>query len=153
MDRRDMKFYTADRVLADLDYILDNTFVTFGDQVYRQTLGVPMGFACSPMIAVLMLCYYELRGLRDIVTLAGTRGRRVDSTWGELSLARGGRERLLDLACRVSSWGTAGGGARRGQFADGAPPRPHKARRRRRPPEVEPRRQQLRRQLCWWRRQ
>ena len=97
-----MKFYTADRVLADLDYILDNTFVTFGDQVYRQTLGVPMGFACSPMIAVLMLCYYELRGLRDIVTLAGTRGRRVDSPWGQLSLARGGRERLLDLACRAS---------------------------------------------------
>ena len=97
-----MKFYIADRMLADLDYILNNTFVTFGDQVYRQTLGVPMGFACSPMIAVLMLCYYELRGLRDIVTLAGTRGRRVDSPWGQLSLARGGRERLLDLACRVS---------------------------------------------------
>ncbi|KAL1529183.1 hypothetical protein AB1Y20_000142 [Prymnesium parvum] len=96
-----MKYFSAADILSDLDFVLDNTFVTFGDAVYRQQLGVPMGFACSPMVAVLMLCFYELRMLRSLVRTADTPGR-VESPWGLIPTARGGRERLLGLAARLS---------------------------------------------------
>jgi hypothetical protein len=43
--------------------VLDNIFVTFGSRVYRQRLGIPMGFSSSPMMAVLMLAVYELQWL------------------------------------------------------------------------------------------
>ena len=101
LDSAEIKHFSADTLLKDLDFVLDNTFVTFGDSVYRQRLGVPMGFACSPMIAVLMLCYYELRMLRQLVSTANGQGT-VDSPWGQIDLAQGGRHKMLDLAARLS---------------------------------------------------
>ena len=102
-DHSDRKFYTARRIMEELRFVLANTFVTFGDLVYRQKSGVPMGFACSPMIAVLMLCVYELRSLRRIVAMAARQLGWVDTPWGVCNTAQSSvRTRLLDLACRFS---------------------------------------------------
>ena len=38
-----------------------------GDDIFRQTLGVPMGFSCSPMLAVTMLAFFEIAFVRRLV--------------------------------------------------------------------------------------
>ena len=43
-------------------YLLDNIFIRFGTKVYRQTIGIPMGTNCAPLVADLFLLCYE-RGL------------------------------------------------------------------------------------------
>ena len=32
-------------------YLLDNIFIIFGTEVYRQTIGIPMGTNCVPLVA------------------------------------------------------------------------------------------------------
>ena len=66
-DKTKCKNYDAARLLSDIDFILDNIYVTVGEGIFRQTLGVPMGFSCSPMLAVLMLAFFELRQVRRMV--------------------------------------------------------------------------------------
>ena len=102
--RRGAKFYDAGRILQALDYVLDNIFVTFGEKMYQQRLGVPMGFACSPMFAVLLLAFYELSfvrkwggRIRDAVESAP-----VQTPWGVMpwSAARTRMARLVGDTAR-----------------------------------------------------
>ena len=57
-----MKHYTTwtcDEVCTALHYLLDNIYVRYGDTVYRQVIGIPMGTNCAPLIADLFLYCYE----------------------------------------------------------------------------------------------
>ena len=49
-----------------LEFLLDNIFVRFGDSVYRQIIGIPMGTNCAPLIADLFLYCYELQFMTKI---------------------------------------------------------------------------------------
>ena len=40
-------------------YVLDNIFIRFGTNVYRQTIGIPMGTNCASLVADLFLFRYE----------------------------------------------------------------------------------------------
>ena len=42
-----------------LVYLLDDTFIRFGTKVYRQTIGIPMGTNCAPLVTDLFLFCYE----------------------------------------------------------------------------------------------
>ena len=42
-----------------LHYLLDNIFIRFGSKLYRQTVGIPMGSNCAPLVADLFLVCYE----------------------------------------------------------------------------------------------
>ena len=42
-----------------LNYLLDNKFIRFGSKSYRQTVGIPMGTNCAPLVADLLLFCYE----------------------------------------------------------------------------------------------
>ena len=46
-------------VINALKFLLDNIFVRFGSNIYRQTIGIPMGTNCAPLIADLFLYCYE----------------------------------------------------------------------------------------------
>lgn len=39
--------------------LVSNTFLTCGDSLYRQTIGIPMGTNCAPVLANLFLYYHE----------------------------------------------------------------------------------------------
>ena len=43
---------------------LNNIYIRFGNKLYRQIVGIPMGINCSPLVAVLFLFCYE----RDFMT-------------------------------------------------------------------------------------
>ena len=47
------------KVCDALVYFLDNIFIRFGTKLYRQTIGIPMGTNCAPLVADLFLFCYE----------------------------------------------------------------------------------------------
>ena len=48
-----------------LNFLIDNIFVTFGGRVFQQTVGIPMGTNCAPLLADLFLYYYEADFMQD----------------------------------------------------------------------------------------
>ena len=43
------------KVCDALIYLLDNIFIIFGTKLSRQTIGIPMGTNCAPLVADLFL--------------------------------------------------------------------------------------------------
>ena len=42
-----------------VEFLIDNIYVEFGGHVYQQTVGIPMGTNCAPLVADLFLYSYE----------------------------------------------------------------------------------------------
>ena len=42
-----------------LEYLIDKIFVVFGGRIFQQTIGIPMGTNCAPLLADLFLYSYE----------------------------------------------------------------------------------------------
>lgn len=51
--------WTCSDVCESLTFLLDNIFVRYGNAVYRQVIGIPMGTNCAPLVADLFLYCYE----------------------------------------------------------------------------------------------
>ena len=51
--------WSCQKVCDALVYLLGNIFIRFGTYLYRQTIGIPMGTNCAPLIADLFLFCYE----------------------------------------------------------------------------------------------
>jgi hypothetical protein len=47
------------KVIKLLNWLIDNIYVTFGDKLFRQKIGIPMGTDCAPFLANLFLYSYE----------------------------------------------------------------------------------------------
>ena len=53
------KLWSCQKMCDALHYLLDNIFIRFGSKLYRQIVGIPMGFNCAPLVADLFLFCYE----------------------------------------------------------------------------------------------
>ena len=53
------KKYTEDDIIRMLEFLIDNIYVVFGGRVFQQTVGIPMGTNCAPLLADLFLYSYE----------------------------------------------------------------------------------------------
>ncbi len=51
--------WTQTEFIQALTFLIDNIHVKFGYNIYRQTLGIPMGTDCAPLLADLYLYTYE----------------------------------------------------------------------------------------------
>ncbi len=49
----------SNKIVRLLNWLIDNIFVTFGDKLFRQKIGIPMGTDCAPFLANLFLYSYE----------------------------------------------------------------------------------------------
>lgn len=97
------RYFAAAEIQRDISFILDNTFITVGDEIHRQACGVPMGLICSPMLAVIMLARYEIRQLRAMVQTAQQQlGTVVDTPHGACVMTEAVRVQHLQLAARFS---------------------------------------------------
>ena len=63
-DHRGYTLWSCQNVCDALSYLLDNIYTRFGNKLYRQIVGIPMGTNCAPPIANLFLFCYE----RDFTT-------------------------------------------------------------------------------------
>jgi len=52
------KFSETD-IFNMLEFLIDSIFVMFGGRVFQQTVGIPMGTSCAPLIADLFLYSYD----------------------------------------------------------------------------------------------
>ena len=53
------KKYSEVDIIRMLEFLIDNIFVVFGGKVFQQTVGIPMGTNCAPLLADLFLYSYE----------------------------------------------------------------------------------------------
>ena len=54
-------------VCEALVYLFDNIFIRFGNNVFRQTIGIPMGTNCVPLVADLFLFCYERDFMKSLL--------------------------------------------------------------------------------------
>ena len=52
------KFSEAD-IFNILEFLIDNIFAMFGGRVFQQSVGIPLGTNCAPLLADLYLYSYE----------------------------------------------------------------------------------------------
>jgi hypothetical protein len=53
------KLHSEADIKGMLGFIVDNIYVVFGDQVFQQSAGIPMGTNCAPLLADLFLYSYK----------------------------------------------------------------------------------------------
>ena len=59
--------YTATDICKMIEFLVDNIYVRFGGQLFRQTVGIPMGTNCAPLLADLFLYSYENEYLDELI--------------------------------------------------------------------------------------
>ena len=60
------KYSDAD-VIKMLEYLIDNIFVEFCGRIFQQTIGIPMGTNCTPLLADLFLYSYEAEFVKSLL--------------------------------------------------------------------------------------
>ena len=59
--------YTANDICKMTEFLVDNIYVRFGGQLFRQMAGIPMGTNCAPLLADLFLYSYENEFLDKLI--------------------------------------------------------------------------------------
>ena len=57
--REDTTHMDCNKMIRVMNWLIDNIFVKFGDKVFRQVIGIPMGTDCAPFLANLFLYSQE----------------------------------------------------------------------------------------------
>ena len=57
----------CDAVIYLLVWLIDNTYVTVGDKIFRQCIGIPMSTDCAPYLANLFLFAYEFDFMNKLI--------------------------------------------------------------------------------------
>ena len=68
-DTKRYKLWSCQNVCEVLIYLLDNIYIRFGTNLYRQSVGIPMGTNCAPLGADLFLFCYKrdfMKSLSDV---------------------------------------------------------------------------------------
>ena len=82
-DHRGYTRWSCQNECDALSYRLDNINIRFGNKLYRQIVGIPMGTNCAPLVADLFLFCYE----RDSMTLPSN-DNQADIIWAFYSTSR-----------------------------------------------------------------
>ena len=75
------KVYCKKRVKEVIKYLIDNCFFSIGNLLFRQTIGMPMGFDPAPFFANLFLFFYEVQWIKLVKKSDYSRARRFLSTF------------------------------------------------------------------------
>ena len=67
--------------LEYLMYLMGNCYFTFGDKVFRQVIGIPMGSDPAPFMANLFLYYYESKWVKNLKKDSLQKARRFSHTF------------------------------------------------------------------------
>ena len=67
-------------LIAYVEYLIDNIYVSIGNRVYRQCIGIPMETDCAPLVANLFLFYYEYKYMRNLIKTNLIRAKRFCNT-------------------------------------------------------------------------
>ena len=54
-----------DQLVKLIKLLVDNIYIQVGNKIFRQTIGIPMGTDCAPLLANLFLFYYEYKFMKE----------------------------------------------------------------------------------------
>ena len=54
-----------DKLIEYIQFLINNIYVKVGNRVFKQTIGIPMGTDCAPLLANLFLFFYEYKYVKD----------------------------------------------------------------------------------------
>ena len=60
--------YSEDDIIKMLEFLGDNIFVVFAGKVFQQTVGIPMGTNCAPLLADIFLYSYEADFIQSLLS-------------------------------------------------------------------------------------
>jgi hypothetical protein len=60
------KYSEAD-IKSMLGFLVDNIYVVFGDRVFQQSVEIPMGTNCAPLLANVLLYSYEAEFVQKLL--------------------------------------------------------------------------------------
>ena len=63
---------SADRLIQTHKWLMTSCYVNLGDRVWKQILGIPMGFSCSPLWCNIYLLSYEIKFIQRLARLQRT---------------------------------------------------------------------------------
>ena len=52
--------YTANDICKMIEFLVDDIYVKYGGQLFRQTVGIPIGTNCAPLLADLFFLFLSL---------------------------------------------------------------------------------------------
>jgi len=61
--------YTEDDIVNMINFLIDNIFIEFGGRIFEQTVCIPMGTNCAPLLADLFLHSYEAEFVQELSTV------------------------------------------------------------------------------------
>ena len=81
--RKRYKSWSCQKMCNALHYLLDNIFIRFGWELYRQIVGIPKDTNCAPHVAdLLLLCY----GRDFILSLSDNNQTDIIETFSSTSI-------------------------------------------------------------------
>jgi hypothetical protein len=60
--------YSEADIKGMLGFLVDNFYVVFRDQVFQQSVGIPMDTKCAPLLADLFLYSYEAEFVQKLTS-------------------------------------------------------------------------------------
>ena len=67
-------------LVEHVEYLSDNIYVSIGNGVYRQCVGIPMGTDCALLLANLFLFYYEYKYMRNLIKMNLMLAKKFNNT-------------------------------------------------------------------------
>ena len=58
---------TVNQLVEMFNFLIDNVYIQVGSAVYQQTIGIPMGTDCAPLVADLFLFSYEFEFMKSLI--------------------------------------------------------------------------------------
>ena len=89
--------YSEDDIIKMLEFLVDNIFVVFAGKVFQQTVGIPMGTNCAPLLADIFLYSYEADFIQSLLST----GKKHLASWFNLTY---GQLRLIRSVWRASKF-------------------------------------------------
>jgi len=59
--------HTEDDIVNMINFLIDNIFIEFGGRIFQQTVGMPMGTNCAPVLADLFLHSKEADFVQELL--------------------------------------------------------------------------------------
>ena len=73
--------FNRNAVKDAIKYLMDNCYFTFGEKLFRQIVGIPMGSDPAPFMANLFLYHYESKWVKSLKKDSLQRARRYNHTF------------------------------------------------------------------------
>ena len=60
--------FDEERLIKVVEFIIDNSYIKFHDEIFRQVIGIPMGTNCAPYLANIYLHVFEYNYIKGLIS-------------------------------------------------------------------------------------